>query len=157
MENKIVMTRSGRIKMQEELDNLKGPERRRLLELLSEARDKGDISENAEYEVAKADIEMLTDKINRMETIISNSVIIDSSNIDTSLVSVLTTVRVKNKKSNQEMKFTIVPENETDMKLGKISLNSPIGKGLIGRKVNESVKIEVPAGIMEFKILEITL
>lgn len=154
--SKTILTRGGREKMQQELDFLRTAEMRRLLDLLAEARDKGDISENSEYEIAKADLEMLQGKISKMEDIILNSIVIDSSNIDTSSVSVLTTVRVKNKSTKKEMKFTIVPENEIDIKLGKISLNSPIGKSLIGKKVNDSAKIETPGGILELKVLEIT-
>lgn len=153
---KTILTRSGRQKMQEELNSLRGPELRKHLEALSDARDKGDLSENAEYEIAKQQLEMLHSKIAKMEQVISNSVIIDSSNIDTSSVAILTTVKVRNKKSNQEMIFTIVPENEIDLKSGKISLNSPIGKGLIGKKPKEVAQIETPGGLIELQIISIT-
>ncbi len=154
--NKTIMTRSGRQKMQDELNSLKGIEMRKHLEALSDARDKGDLSENAEYEIAKQQLEMLHSKIAKLENVIFNSVVIDSVNIDTSSVGVLTTVKVKNKKSNQEMTFTIVPENEIDLKSGKISLNSPIGKGLIGKKPKEVAQIETPGGLIELQIIEIT-
>ena len=153
---KNVMTRDGRQKMQDELNFLRGPETRRLLEALSDARDKGDISENSEYEIAKEQLEMLQSKISKMESTIANSVIIDSNNINTDVVSVLTTVKVKNKKTKQEMKFTIVPENEIDLKSGKTSLNSPIGKGLIGKKVKEVAMVQTPNGIIELQVLDIT-
>ena len=153
---KNVMTRDGRQKMQDELNFLRGPETRRLLEALSDARDQGDISENSEYEIAKEQLEMLQSKISKMESTIANSVIIDSNNINTDVVSVLTTVKVKNKKTKQEMKFTIVPENEIDLKSGKISLNSPIGKGLIGKKVKEVAMVQTPNGIIELQVLDIT-
>ena len=153
---KTILTRSGRQKMQEELNFLRGEETRRHLEALSDARDKGDISENSEYEIAKQQLEMLQAKIVKMEQVISNSVVIDSTNIDTSSVAILTTVKVKNKKSKQEMTFTIVPENEIDLKSGKISLNSPIGKGLIGKKPKEVAQIETPGGLIELQIISIT-
>lgn len=155
--SRTILTKDGRQKMQEELNFLRGTESKRLLEALSDSRDKGDVSENSEYTIAKQQLEMLQNKIMKMEVIIANSVVIDSENIDTSFVSVLTTVRVENKKSNQEMKFTIVPENEIDLKSGKISLNSPIGKGLLGKKVNEVAQVQTPGGILELKIIEITV
>jgi len=156
--SKTILTRDGRQKMQEELNFLRGSETRRLLDALSDSRrDNRDVSENSEYAIAKQQLEMLQSKIMKMEETISNSVIIDSSNIDTSSVSVLTTVKVKNKKSKQEMKFTIVPENEIDLKTGKISLNSPIGKGLIGKKVKEIAQIQTPGGLLELEIMEITV
>lgn len=154
--SKTILTRDGRQKMQEELNFLRGPETKRLLEALSDSKDKGDVSENAEYAIAKTQLEFLQDKIRKLDETISNSVIIDSNNIDTSSVSILTTVRVKNKKSKQEMKFTIVPENEIDLKSGKISLNSPIAKGLIGKKVKEVAQVQTPGGLLELQILEIT-
>jgi transcription elongation factor GreA len=154
--SKTILTRDGRQKMQEELNFLRGSETKRLLEALSDSKDKGDVSENTEYAIAKQQLELLQDKIRKMDEIISNSVIIDSSNIDTSVVSILTTVKVKNKKSKQEMKFTIVPENEIDLKSGKISLNSPIAKGLIGKKVKEIAQVQTPSGLLELQILEIT-
>ena len=156
--SKTILTRDGRQKMQEELNFLRGSETRRLLDALSDSRrDNRDVSENSEYAIAKQQLEMLQSKIMKMEETISNSVIIDSSNIDTSSVSVLTTDKVKNKKSKQEMKFTIVPENEIDLKTGKISLNSPIGKGLIGKKVKEIAQIQTPGGLLELEIMEITV
>jgi transcription elongation factor GreA len=156
--SKTILTRDGRQKMQEELNFLRGSETRRLLDALSDSRrDNRDVSENSEYAIAKQQLEMLQSKIMKMEETISNSVIIDSSNIDTSSVSVLTTVKVKNKKNKQEMKFTIVPENEIDLKTGKISLNSPIGKGLIGKKVKEIAQIQTPGGLLELEIMEITV
>lgn len=154
--SKTILTRDGRQKMQEELNFLRGPESKRLLEALSDSRDKGDVSENAEYAIAKQQVELVQDRIRKIEETISNSIVIDSDNIDTSVVSVLTTVKVKNKKSKQEMKFTIVPENEIDLKSGKISLNSPIAKGLIGKKVKEIAQVQTPGGILELQILEIT-
>jgi transcription elongation factor GreA len=155
--SKTILTKDGRQKMQGELNFLKGSETKRLLGLLSDSKDKGDVSENAEYAIAKQQLELLQDKIRKLDETLSNSIVIDSSNIDTSSVSILTTVRVKNKKSKQEMKFTIVPENEIDLKIGKISLNSPIAKGLIGKKVKEVVQVQTPGGILELQILEITV
>jgi transcription elongation factor GreA len=151
------MTREGHAKLLNDLKQMQGPELQEVLRNLAEAREKGDISENAEYEVAKEQFENLQKKISNLLNKLSNSVILDRDMIKTEMVQILTTVRLENLKTNKEQTFTIVPENETDMKSGKISYNSPIGKGLIGKSVNEIVKIKVPAGELEFKILEITL
>jgi transcription elongation factor GreA len=154
--SKIIMTRNGRQKMQNELLLLRGTEMKKHLEALSDARDKSDLSENSEYEIAKQQLEMLHSKIAKLENTIFNSVLVDSNNIDTNSVSILTTVKVKNIKNNQEIIFTIVPENEIDLKTGRISLNSPIGKGLIGKKIKDITEIETPGGVIELQILDIT-
>lgn len=151
-----VFTREGRQKAQEELIFLRGSESRRLLDALSEARERGGIAENSEYDIAKEEYERLLKKIVRLENNLSDCTIVDPTSVSTDAVSILTTVTVKNTKSRKEMKFTIVPENEIDLKNGKISLNSPIGKGLIGKKVNEKADIDTPAGKMQLKIIEIT-
>jgi transcription elongation factor GreA len=154
--SRVILTKSGRQKMQDELVFLRGSETKRVLSNIAEARDKGDISESSEFEAAREQFEMLQAKIIKIENTLANSTIIDSNNIDTSIVSILTTVKVENKKSKKEMNFTIVPENEIDLKNGKISMNSPIGKGLIGKKINEIAKVQTPGGLIEFKVLKIT-
>ena len=154
--SKIPMTKEGYQKLFDDLRRMKGPEMQEVLQNLAEAREKGDISENAEYEVAKEQFENLQKKISDLSDRLANSVILDRDMVKTNFVQILTTVRLENLKTKKEQTYTIVPENETDMKAGKISFSSPIGKGLIGKAVNEVVKIKVPAGELEFKILEIT-
>lgn len=154
--SKIPMTKEGYQKLFDDLRRMKGPEMQEVLQNLAEAREKGDVSENAEYDVAKEQFETLQKKISELSDRLANSVILDREMVKTNFVQILTTVRLENLKTKKEQTYTIVPENETDMKAGKISFSSPIGKGLIGKAVNEVVKIKVPAGELEFKILEIT-
>lgn len=154
--SKIPMTKEGYQKLFDDLRRMKGPEMQEVLQNLAEAREKGDVSENAEYDVAKEQFETLQKKISELSDRLANSVILDRDMVKTNFVQILTTVRLENLKTKKEQTYTIVPENETDMKAGKISFSSPIGKGLIGKAVNEVVKIKVPAGELEFKILEIT-
>ncbi len=156
-DSKIIMTEEGRQKMQEELRFLKGTETIRLLENLKEARDKGNVSESSEFDVAKEQYELLQSKIIRMERKISNSIIVSESSIDLSKVCVLTTVTVKNKTFNKEMKFKIVPEDEIDLKMGKISLNSPIGKSLMNKKVGDVVDVKTPGGDVKLEIKKIDI
>lgn len=154
--SKIPMTKEGYQRLFDDLRRMKGPEMQEVLQNLAEAREKGDVSENAEYDVAKEQFENLQKKISELSDRLANSVILDKDMVKTNFVQILTTVRLENLKTKKEQTYTIVPENETDMKAGKISFSSPIGKGLIGKAVNEVVKIKVPAGELEFKILEIT-
>ena len=125
--------------------------------LVGEARDKGDLSENAEYEAAKEAQGLLELKISKLEEILGNSRVIDPSKLDISKVGILSKVRVLNKKVNKEVTYTIVAEKEADLKKGKISIQSPIGKGLMGKKVGEVADVTVPAGVIPFEILEITV
>lgn len=150
-------TEEGLRKLKDELSQLITVERKSVIKQIAEARDKGDLSENAEYDAAKDAQGLLELKIAKLEEIISNARIVDSSQLDNSKVSILTTVKIKNLKNNSEMKYTIVAENEADLKLGKISIDSPIGKGLVGRKVGDKVDVTVPAGIIPFQIMEITI
>ncbi len=150
-------TEEGLQKLKDELAQLVTVERKSVIRQIAEARDKGDLSENAEYDAAKDAQGLLELKIAKLEEIISNARIVDSSQLDSSKVSILTTVKIKNLKNNAEMKYTIVAENEADLKLGKISIDSPIGKGLVGRKVGDKVDVTVPAGIIPFQIMEITI
>ena len=154
---KTILTSAGKRKLQDELHFLSTTEKARLITELADARDRGGVSENAEYETAKEEYERLLKKVSKMEEMVSNSTIISASDINTDKVSILSTVKVLNKKVKNELKFTIVPENEIDVKSGKISLNSPIGIGLIGKKVGEVAKIDTPGGILELQILEITV
>lgn len=150
-------TEEGLKKLKDELHQLKTVERKSVIRQISEARDKGDLSENAEYDAAKDAQGLLELKISKLEDIIFNARIVDSSLLDISKVSILTTVKIKNLKNNVEMKYTIVAENEADLKAGKISIDSPIGKGLLGKKVGDKVDVTVPAGIIPFQIMEITI
>lgn len=155
--NKLPMTKEGHAKLMGDLKEMQGPQMREVLRNLAEAREKGDISENAEYEVAKEQFENLQKKISELVGKLSNSVILDRDMVKTDVVQILTTVKLENLKTKKEQTYTIVPETEIDTKAGKISFSSPIGKGLIGKKVNETVLIKVPAGELEFKILEISI
>lgn len=154
---KTIVTSSGLRKMEEELYKLKGPDMREALVALTEAREKGDVSENSEYEVARENIDMLNIKIQTLESKIRNSVIVHKEITNSDTVQLFTNVKVQNLKTKKENVFSIVTDDEVDVKRGKISHNSPIAKGLIGFKKGEKVKVEVPAGILEFKIVDISI
>ncbi len=149
-------TEEGLKKLQEEINHLKSVERPSISKQIAEARDKGDLSENAEYDAAKEAQGMLELKINKLETVLSTARLVDESKIDTSKAYVLSTVVIKNVKTKQEMKYTLVAENEANLKAGKISVSSPIGKGLLGKKKGDKVEITVPNGTLQFEIVEIT-
>jgi transcription elongation factor GreA len=149
-------TEEGLNKIKSELGHLINVERPSISQQIAEARDKGDLSENAEYDAAKNAQGMLELKISKLQEIIRNARIIDETKLDTTKVLILTTVKIKNIKNNATMAYTLVPENEADLKSGKISVNSPIAKGLLGKSVGESVEIQVPAGKMSFEIIEIS-
>jgi transcription elongation factor GreA len=150
-------TEEGLQKLKDELQQLRTVDRKMIIKAIADARDKGDLSENAEYDAAKNDQGLLEIKIAKMEEIVANARIVDTSKLDISKVSILTTVKIKNLKNNMEMKYTIVAENEADLKAGKISIDSPIGKGLVGKGVGDKVDVTVPAGVIPFQILEITI
>lgn len=150
------MTRSSLRKMEDDLNRLKGEEMVEKLRNLADARDKGDISENAEYDIAKEEFENHQIRINNLTNMLKNVILIDESNIDISKVGVLTKVKVLNKNINKEQEFSIVPENEIDVKSGKISSNTPIVKGLMNKCVGDVVEINVPVGILELEILNIS-
>ena len=156
MSDIIYITEDGLQKLKEELDQLRLVERPMISKMIAEARDKGDLSENAEYAAAKEAQGMLEMKISKMENIITRSRIIDESKIDTSTVRILNKVKIKNKTNNSVMEYQIVPESEANFKLGKIAVSSPIAMGLIGKKVGDSVQIKVPSGIIPFEILSIS-
>tara|TARA_B100000029_G_scaffold505933_1_gene587706 strand:+ start:238 stop:714 length:477 start_codon:yes stop_codon:yes gene_type:complete len=157
MSEKIYMTKEGLEKLKEELNELKTNGRREMAKQIAEARDKGDLSENAEYDAAKEAQGLHEMKIAKMEDTLARSVVLNESAIDTSKVSALCTVKVKNLKINKEFDFTLVSESEADLKSGKISVGSPIGKGLLGHTVGETVEIDVPSGKMKFEILDISI
>jgi len=136
---------------------LKTKGRANIASQIAEARDKGDLSENAEYDAAKDAQGLLELKISKLEEIISNARTLNESNIDTSKVSIFATVKIKNKKSGTEAAYTLVSEEEADLKDGKISVKSPIGKGLLGKKPGETAVVNAPAGKIEFEVLEITV
>jgi len=155
---RIPMTQKGLKQLEEELARLKGTERSMVIQAIAEARSHGDISENAEYDAAKEAQGMLEMKISKIKDVIANSKVIDGSQLDTSKVSILCTVRLKNNATNQEQKFTLVPDNESDIKTGKISVNTPIAKGLLGKVVGETADIVLPNGNkLSFEVLEISL
>ena len=149
-------TEDGLKKLQEELHLLKNVERPRISQQIAEARDKGDLSENAEYDAAKDAQGMLELKIKKLEDVVANARLIDESKLDNSKALVLSKVKIKNKTTGQEMTYILVAENEADLKSGKISVSSPIGKGLLGKKVGDIAEIAVPSGKMEFEIVEIS-
>jgi transcription elongation factor GreA len=149
-------TEEGLQKLKNELHDLKTKGRIDIAKQIAEARDKGDLSENAEYDAAKDAQGLLELKISKLEEVVSNARVLDESSIDTSMVSVLSTVKIKNKANNREMSYTLVAEEEADLKLSKISVTSPIGKGLLGKRVGETAEIQVPAGKVEFEVIDIT-
>ncbi|ESU28048.1 transcription elongation factor [Flavobacterium saliperosum S13] len=142
--------------MRDELDHLKSIERPKASQAIAEARDKGDLSENAEYDAAKEAQGLLEMKISKMEEVVSNARLIDESQLDVSKVLVLSTVKIKNQTNGMELKYTLVAESEADLKTGKISVTSPIGKGLLGKSVGEIAEINVPNGVLRFEVLEIS-
>jgi len=148
-------TKEGLDKLKEELNKLKTIERPSISQQIAEARDKGDLSENAEYDAAKNAQSMLELKISKMEELVSNAKILDASKLDNSKVLILSTVKIKNLKNKAVITYSLVPESESDLKTGKISVNSPIAKGLLGKKVGDKVEIIVPAGTLTFEIIEI--
>ena len=148
-------TAEGLKKLREELNHLKDVERPRASQAIGEARDKGDLSENAEYDAAKEVQGMLEMKIAKLEETLSGARVIDESQLDVSKVLVLSKVRIKNLNNNMEMNYTLVAESEADLKTGKISVTSPIGKGLLGKAVGEIAEVTVPNGTLKFEILSI--
>ncbi len=151
------VTQEGLDKMKEELKQLQTVERPAISKQIAEARDKGDLSENAEYDAAKEAQGMLEMKISKLQDTIHNSRVIDPSLIDTSTVQILNKVKIKNLKNKAEMEYQLVAESEANLKEGKISVDTPIAKGLLGGKVGDVVEVEVPNGKMSFEILEISM
>lgn len=151
------VTADGLKKMKEELARLEGEERPKVIQQIAEARDKGDLSENAEYDAAKEAQSHLETKIAQLKLQIAESRVLDASKIDTTQVQILTKVTIKNTKNNAQMAYSIVPETEANLKAGKIAVSTPIAQGLIGKKVGELAEVKVPAGVMTFEIVKIEL
>ena len=149
-------TKEGLDKLKEDLVKLKTIERKSVTAQIAEARDKGDLSENAEYDAAKEAQGMLAMRISKLETMLANARILDDSKMDTSKALILSFVKVKNQANNKEMKYKLVSEEEADLKEMRISVSSPIGKGLLGKSVGEVAEIKVPAGILKLEIIEVT-
>ena len=150
-------TKEGLQKMKDELNFLKTKGRTDMANQIAEARDKGDLSENAEYDAAKDAQGLLELKIAKLEEAVGNARLLDGNNVDTSKVSILSTVKIKNQQNGMEMKYTLVSEEEADLKSGKISVKSPIGQGLLGKKVGETAQVQAPAGNIDFEVLDITM
>lgn len=153
----IYVTEEGLQKLKDDLDQLRNIERPLISRQIAEARDKGDLSENAEYAAAKEAQGMLEMKISKLEDMVARSRIIDESKIDAFTVRILSKVKIKNRKNNTVMEYQLVPESEANFKQGKIAVNSPIAQGLIGKKVGEVVDITVPSGVIPFEIVSISL
>lgn len=150
-------TEEGLQNLKDELQHLKTKGRSDMSKQIAEARDKGDLSENAEYDAAKDAQGMMEMRIAQLEALLGNARVMKDENVDLSKVSILSTVKIKNMKNGMEVKYTLVSEKEADLKSGKISYESPIGKGLMNKKVGEIAEVIAPAGKMEFKVLDITL
>lgn len=150
-------TTEGLQKLKDELHHLETVERRRCTQAVAEAREKGDLSENAEYDAAREAQALLEVKIAKLKEVMVNARLVDETQLDLSKVSILTTVKIKNLKNNATMTYTLVAEQEADLKSGKISVDSPIGKGLLGKKVGDKVDIAVPAGVIPFQVVSISI
>jgi transcription elongation factor GreA len=149
-------TAEGLKKLRDELEHLKSIERPKASQAIADARDKGDLSENAEYDAAKEAQGLLEMRISKMEEVVANARLIDESQLDLTKALVLSTVKIKNQSNGMEMTYTLVAESEADLKTGKISVTSPIGKGLLGKSVGEVAEISVPNGMLKFEVLEIS-
>jgi transcription elongation factor GreA len=154
---KTILTKEGKIKLQEDLNFLLTVEKSRVINELSEARESGTLEENTQYLIAKEEYEKVQKKIEKLQSFLANSTIVDVANIKTDKVAIFTTVKVLNTTNSKEMIFKIVPENEIDIKVSKISTSSPIGAGLLGKSLNEVCEVKTPAGTFSFKILEISI
>ncbi len=150
------LTEEGYKKLREELEYLKNVERPKISAMIAEARDKGDLSENAEYDAAKEAQGMLELKIRRLEDLLNNSRVLDPNAINNSKVQILSKVKIRNLATKQEFVYTIVSESEANLKEGKISINTPIAKGILGKSVGDVVEVQVPNGKIKFEIIEIT-
>lgn len=157
MSELIYVTVDGLVKLKEELDQLRNVERPSISRQIAEARDKGDLSENAEYAAAKEAQGMLEMKISKLEDLVAHSRIIDESKINTTSVQILNKVKIRNQSNNSVMEYQLVPESEANFKSGKIAVSSPIAKGLLGKKVGDVVNIQVPSGIIPYEIVSISL
>jgi transcription elongation factor GreA len=153
----IYLTKDGYENLKKEVHTLKTKGRADAAAAIAEAREKGDLSENAEYDAAKEAQGLLEKKISELDDMLANAKILDESEVDTSKVSILTTVEVRNLKVNKNFTYTLVSEKEADLKTGRISISSPIGKGLLGKKVGDKTIVTTPAGPIEFEVLKISI
>jgi transcription elongation factor GreA len=151
------MTQEGYKKLLEELNQLENIQRPSISRQIAEARDKGDLSENAEYDAAKEAQGMLEMKIAKLKESVANARFIDEKKLNTNTVQILNKVKIRNTNNGQEMMYMIVSESEANLKAGKLSINTPIGQGLLGKKVGDAVDVKVPSGIIRFEIIEISL
>lgn len=156
MSNVSYYSEEGLKKLRDELNQLRDVERPKASQAIADARDKGDLSENAEYDAAKEAQGMLEMQISKLENVVANARIIDESQLDTSKVLIHSKVKIKNQMNGMEMVYSLVAESEADLKTGKISVSSPIGKGLLGNSVGDIAEVTVPNGTLKFEILEIT-
>ena len=156
MANISYYTQEGLDKLKNEVKHLQTVERPRISQQIAEARDKGDLSENAEYDAAKEAQGLLEARIAKLDDLIANGRLIDESQIDTSKVYILSKVKIKHLKLKKEFEYTLVAENEADIKLGKISIESPIGKGLVGKEIGDIADVETPNGTVQFEVLGIS-
>ncbi len=153
----IYVTEDGLQRLKEELDQLRNIERPSISRQIAEARDKGDLSENAEYAAAKEAQGMLEMKISKLQDLVARSRILDETKLDISSVRILHKVKIRNQSNNTVMEYQLVPESEANFKLGKIAVSSPIAQGLIGKKVGDIVQIKVPSGTIPFEIISISI
>ena len=156
MSNVSYYTPEGLKKLKDELAHLEQVERPRVSQEIADARDKGDLSENAEYHAAKEEQSLLETKIAKLKNVVANARIIDESQLDTSKILIHSKVKIKNTTNGMEFSYTLVADSESDVRNGKLSVNSPIGKGLLGKQVGEVAEIQVPNGIMNFEVIEIS-
>ena len=154
---KTILTKEGKNKLQEQLNFLLTTEKSRMITELADARESGPLEENTQYMVAKDEFEKLQNKIEKLQLLLASAVVVESSDLSTDKVTILSKVKVLNTTNGKEMTFSLVPENEIDIKSGKISTSSPIGSGLIGNKVDDICEVKTPAGVFSFKILEISV
>ena len=152
-----ILTQEGFDRLKAELEEMKSTGRQNVAKAIAEAREKGDLSENAEYDAAKDAQGMLEMKINELEKVLANARVLDESQLDTSEVRILSNVTIRNKKNNKELTYKLVSESEADLKAKKISATSPMGKGLLGKKVGDLAIVETPRGNLEFEIVNISI
>jgi len=157
MTNISYVTEQGLERLKKELEQLETVERPKISQQIAEARDKGDLSENAEYDAAKEAQGMLEMKINKLKEVVAHSRVLDQSLLNTSTVQILNKVQIKNKKNNSVMQYTLVSESEANLKEGRISVSTPIAKALLGKKVGDVVTVVIPSGTVEFEVMEISL
>ena len=155
--NVVYLTEAGLQKLKDELDHLRSVERPAISAAIAEARDKGDLSENAEYDAAKEAQGMLEMRIAKLEDTVANARVIDESRIDTSSIQILNRVTLKNKKTGKVVEYTLVSENEANLKEGKLSIGTPIAKALLGHKKGDEVDVTVPSGVIRFEVIDISI